>query len=237
MSAREKDEHDEASERLLPCLLTFCTPDQDDLGYHNSRCPAYYRPAVADALRAQAAAHKGEVEKWKFSATFSACAKTSDYERLPDSVIECHDRIEALEAKLAQAEKVAENLRRIHNDPPPHIQELVIAKLDLVSRDAVVAAHKAEVERLRRDSAEQYSAMFIGKDKVITTLRERLAHAERQAEQNLTMWGEAKAEITDLRCELAAAYIAGLEWTLNNCAGLSPSDVDLLKAEIEKCRK
>lgn len=102
-------------------------------------------------------------------------------------------------------------------------------------RRALAAAHKAEVERLRRDSAEQYSAMFIGKDKVITALRERLAQAEKERDI-ITVNSQRKVLFTGADIQ-RAAHIAGLEWTLNNCAGLSPSDVDLLKAEIEKCRK
>lgn len=47
-----KDEHEEKAEKLLPCEFgeTHCEINQA----HIDCCPAYFRPAVADALRAQA---------------------------------------------------------------------------------------------------------------------------------------------------------------------------------------
>lgn len=92
MTDPAKDKADIESEELLPCNgKSYCAGQP-----HNTKCPAFYRPAIAAKLRERDA----ELKKL-----------ADDYDMLPHVVIECHDIINALQSQLAAANSEVDRLR------------------------------------------------------------------------------------------------------------------------------
>lgn len=77
------------------------------------------------------------------------CLVDHGYEQRHES---CRAALAASEARIKTLEQTVDILRKIHEDPPPDIQELVIKKLNLVSADvqAKLEASEKENERLRK---------------------------------------------------------------------------------------
>ena len=114
-------------------------------------------------------------------------------------------------------------IERLYNDPPPDVQELIIKKLDLVSRDAVQKA-QAEIERLKtelRDTTWQDHADRWQKEAI--ALRSRLDDARDWLDRL----------IDDVGTERAIAYEAAT-WLAANREG-KPDVVREQVAEAKRC--
>ena len=126
----------------------------------------------------------------------------------------------ALKTEIAQAQA---EIERLYNDPPPDVQELIIKKLDLVSRDAVQKA-QAEIERLKtelRDTTWQDHADRWQKEAI--ALRSRLDDARDWLDRL----------IDDVGTERAIAYEAAT-WLAANREG-KPDVVREQVAEAKRC--
>ncbi len=170
----EKDQAQLDAEELLPC--TDCGVSSE----HYDNCPAFYRPTVAAKLRelredsnVLKLSHdswehlaresnkdnttlRAEVEKLKpphadEDGACSRCGLSWDGEKDSNDVHVCPAGFwTKLETENFRLRIVNESIRVALADPPPDVQEAVIKKLDLVSRDAL----KVEAERVtERDCA------------------------------------------------------------------------------------